>query len=394
MENKNSIWLWVAVVVLLALGVGYYLNQNRQAEQVVEQTQPPVEDKTETGPIKLGVLAPLTGDAAAYGEPYLNVVKMALAEINAKGGVNGRMLEAIYEDGKCNGKDGASAMQKLVNVDKVQAVLGGVCSSETLSAVPIATQGKVLLFSPGASSPDLTGASTFFFRNYPSDATQGKVLASLAVEKGLKKVAFIQEQKDYPLGIYKAFKAEFDKSNGMIVKEEFTSDATDFRSQLTKLRAEKPDALFIDSQTPASGSRVMKQLKEMGWKPQLFISDAVAGDVALVKENAALLEGTYAAEFGIDETNPLFQGLLKSYKSLYSADLPFQSYGQTEYDAVYLLVEGIKTVGYDGEKLAAWSRTIKDWAGASGKTTIEESGDRASGHVAKIIKNGKVELVK
>jgi len=83
---------------------------------------------------------------------------------------------------------------------------------------------------------------------------------------------------------------------------------------------------------------------------------------------------------------------MKIYKDKYGAEPPFQSYAQTAYDAPYLLKDGIIAVGYDGEKLAEWSRTIKDWEGASGKTTIGANGDRASGHVLKIVKDGKVEL--
>ncbi|MBI4167751.1 MAG: ABC transporter substrate-binding protein, partial [Candidatus Aenigmarchaeota archaeon] len=210
--------------------------------------------------LKIGFLGPLTGDAAVYGLPAQNMVALAAEEINAQGGI---VMEIIYEDGKCNGKDGATSMQKLVNVDKVKVVLGGFCSSETLGAEPIATQNKVFLFSLGASSPALTGKSKFFARDYPSDATQGKVLAEVSDSRGWKKVAFIQEQLDYPLGIYNAFKVNFEGLGGTTVKEEFATGTTDFRSILIKLKAENPDALFVDTQTPAAADRIFKQLQEL-----------------------------------------------------------------------------------------------------------------------------------
>lgn len=344
-------------------------------------------------PYKIGVIAPLTGDAAAYGEPLSNVLRMAASEINAEGGADGHALELIFEDGKCNGKDAASAAQKLVNVDKAKIIIGGFCSSESLAAVPIAAQAKAFLFSPGSSSPDLTGIDPHFARNYPSDAAQGQVLAGVAYDdKQWKKVAFIQEQLDYPLGIYKAFSAAFEAKGGTVVKEEFASNSTDFRSQLTKLRAQKPGALFVDTQTPAAAERILKQLQDLAWKVPLLVADVVPGDAGTVQRNAAVLEGALGAEFGTDPQNAKFQHLLSAYQAAYGAELPFQSYGQTMYDAIYMVRDALKNVGYDGEMVATWVRMAKNWEGASGGVTIGQDGDRASGHVPKVIKGGKVEL--
>ncbi|MDI6721115.1 MAG: ABC transporter substrate-binding protein, partial [Candidatus Aenigmarchaeota archaeon] len=92
--------------------------------------------------VKIGFIAPLTGDAAVYGLPLKNMVELATEEINSQGGIDGKKVEIIYEDGKCNGKDAATAMQKLVSVDKVRVIFGGFCSSESLGAEPIATQNK------------------------------------------------------------------------------------------------------------------------------------------------------------------------------------------------------------------------------------------------------------
>lgn len=393
--DKKGNWLAWVIVAVLAIGVGYYFgNRPDSGSEYAGKTEKKSEVPGKNGTYKIGAVFPLTGDGAAYGEPARDITRLAIDEINKEGGVNGMKLEVIYEDGKCNGKDASSALQKLISIDKVQAVFAGACSSEALAMVPIGTQNKVVLFSPAASSPDLTGASKFFFRDYPSDASQGKVLAAEALKRGWKKIAFMQEKKDYPLGIYKAFSAEFEKGGGVLIKEEFASDSTDFRSQLKKLQVQNPDALFIDSQTSATGGRVLKQLKESKWKPQLFLSDAFGGDVELMKANAPFLEGALAAEFGIDENNQKFQHLLTIYKDAYKKDVPYKSYAQTEYDAPYILRDGIKAVGYNGEKLAEWSRTITDWEGASGKVTIEPSGDRAGGHIVKIVHSGVLEILK
>lgn len=348
---------------------------------------------TETGPIKIGVIAPMTGDAAAYGEPMANVLRMAVEEVNATGGVDGRLMELIVEDGKCSGASGTSAAQKLVNVDGVKAIIGGFCSGETIPAVPIVAAAKVVMVSGGASSPDLTGISPYFFRTNPSDSAQGKVLAQIAYnDKGWRKVAFLQEQTDYALGIYKAFNEEFVRLGGSTTNESFASNVTDVRGVITKAKATNPDALFISAQTPAVVSRVLTQVSQSNWKPALMVNDVVPGDPELLKNSSALLEGALTAEFGTNPQNPKFQTLVNNYKAKYGSEPPFQSYAQTMYDAVYLLKEGLAKAGEDGEKLAQWSRTIKNWDGASGKITILESGDRDSGHTMKVIRGGKVEL--
>lgn len=357
-----------------------------------QKTKKPGETKTENDSYKIGLMGPFTGDAAVYGEPLKKTIGLAVEEINTNGGIGGKKIEIIAEDAKCNGKDGTSAAQKLINVDKVKVILGGFCSSESLAAVPVAEQNKVLLLSAGSSSPKLTGISKFFFRNYPSDASQGKVLAEIAIKKGWKNTAFIQEQTDYALGVYQAFSKRYEELSGKITKEEFASNVNDFKSQLIKLKAANADVLFVDTQTPAAAERIFKQLKDLGWKPTIMVSDATSGDPKTVEANKDILENAFAAEFGTDPSNLKFKNLLQAYKTKFGSEVPYQSYAQTEYDAVYVLRDGIAAVGYDGEKLADWSRTIKDWEGASGKTTIGSDGDRLGGHIVKIIRNGKVEI--
>jgi len=241
------------------------------------------------------------------------------------------------------------------------------------------------LFQPKANQ-----CKPVLFRNFPSDASQGSLDAETANKKGFKKVAFIQEQTDYAVGIFQAFDARFKELGGSTIKEEFATNATDFKTQLTKLKAENPDALFIDPQTSAALARILKQMTDLGWKPQIFINEATAGDSKVIAENKALLEGAYGAEFSVDPSNTKFQHLLSAYKQKFGKDLEYQSYGQTEYDLVYLIKDGIEKVGYDGQKLADWSRTVKDWQGASGTITIKPDGDRESGYSSEIVKDGKM----
>jgi branched-chain amino acid transport system substrate-binding protein len=302
------------------------------------------------------------------------------------------MLELLVEDGQCNGKDATSAMQKLVNVDGVKFVIGGFCSSESLAIVPVGEEAGVLMFSPGSSSPDLTGISDLFVRNFPSDATQGSVLAELANNKGWTKAAFVQEQTDAALGIRNAFTENFEALGREVVAEVFPTENTDFRTALTKLRSEEPDVLFISVQTPAVAERILIQLTDLGWEVPLIAADVVSGAVDLVEANAEALEGTFAAEFGIDPENEKFQNFIEAYKAEYGEEPPFQSYAQTEWDSVFMLADALEEVGEDPESVAKWLREVDDWQGASGNVVIGDNGDRVSGHVLKIITDGKTEI--
>ena len=380
--------IWVVVLGVVAWA-GYALLGSQPAMPIEEAAAVvPAE------PIKIGFMGPLSGDSAAYGEPMLNFMDLAISEINAAGGVNGAQLIPIYEDAKCNDKDATAAAQKLVTIDGVKVILGGFCSSESLAAIPVAEAGQVALFSPASSSPDLTGKSRFFSRNYPSDAAQGKVLADAAYTiKKWKNVVMIQEQLDYPLGIFNAFSAAFEQLGGKkVVKESFPTSTTNFRSMLSKLKAMKPDAIFVNAQTPAAADRILKQISDLKWKVGIIVNDVVARDVKTLETNKVILEGAFVAEFGTDINNAKFQNLLASYKVKYGIDMPFQSYGQTEYDAVYIVRDALMAVGNDGAKIADWLKTVTNWEGASGSVTISADGDRVGGHVLKVIKGGIVEL--
>jgi len=365
----------LVVVVLVVWGIYSLSNQKQVSEE----------------PIKIGVIAPLTGDGAIIGEAHQKATNLALEEINDAGGIDGQKIKLIYEDGKCNGKDAASAAQKLINVDGVKIIIGGLCSSESLAAAPIADQNKVLLYSPGSSSVDLTGISDYFVRNFPSDATQGEILANYAFNTGgVRKMAVIQEQQDYTFGIYRAFRENFLSLGGEIFHEKFAINQTDFKTMLTKLKANKPDALFIISNTGSSAERIVQDLVELGWETYLFLNDNAAAQTEIVKRNADILEGAITAEVGVDLNNDKFAEFRRKYQKRYGSDLIFINYDPIFYDAMLMIRDGLLEVGNNPKKLAQWMRNVEGWQGASGEIDIKENGDRTSGHILKIIRDGEI----
>lgn len=173
----------------------------------------------DTSAIKIGFVAALSGDAASFGESEKKAVDIAVNEINNSGGINGRPLEIIYEDGRCNGKDALAAIQKLIHVDLVGIVLGGTCSSETLAMAPIAEENKTILFSAFSSSPLITNAGDYTFRNGPSDEDVTKLEAN-TISKKYHRVAIISENLDYSQGVRKMMKKVFNDNGTEIVADE------------------------------------------------------------------------------------------------------------------------------------------------------------------------------
>src|SRR3989338_10042895 len=283
MKKQVYVILTLLVLALSACATQQQAEEQEQSDSQKQQTQP-------QGTYKIGVMYPLTGDGASYGLPIQRTTKIAIDEINAKGGVNGRKLEAIYEDGKCNPKDGNAAAQKLVNIDKVEVIIGGVCSGETLGAAPIAEENKVALISPSATSPDITNAGDFIFRLAPSDAFAGIVAAEYA-SKDLKtsKAAIISETTDYAQGLRNVFKSYFEDLGGEIVADEtYNPEDTDFRTQVTKVKAANPDIIYLVPQAPQKGLLLVKQIKEAGLKQQqLLTAEVIIGQRDMIKENAA-----------------------------------------------------------------------------------------------------------
>ena len=290
---------------------------------------------TETGPLKIGFIAPLSGDAAAYGEVVKNSVELAVNEINQAGGINGRQIQMIYEDGKCDGQDGASAAQKLVDIDKVKYIIGGFCSGEVFSEIPITDPAKVFVISPGASAAKLSGISPYFIRNSTNDAIAGSLLADFLSSKSYKRVAIISEQTDYAQGIRDVFAEQAKKDNLNIVDDEnYNSDTTDFRSLLLKIKSQNPDVIFMDPQTAKNLLNMSEQARGLGINAQ-FVGSLFGPDPTIINAGSAT-EGTIVVDVAGLSTD---QGktFLTKYQNTYNSAPNFPYYDGAAFDDVYLI---------------------------------------------------------
>ena len=335
------------------------------------------EDASESSePFRIGVMESLTGAGETYGTVASQAKQMALDEINAAGGVNGRPLEFIVEDSKCNAQDAITAYRKLTEVDGVKIILGTSCSGAMLGVAPLAEADGVILFSGLASNPDIANAGDYIFRTQISDIQVGIGTGNTLWADGIRALATITETTDYAEGVRRTTVAQFEKRGGRIVAEEhFATDLTDFRSQLEKLLAANPDALHIAPQSEFAAGTIIKQARELGYEGPIYAETISVGATALeIAGDAAT--GMKAITADLDPENAKGQDVLAKFRERYDyVTLPWHL--GSAYDDVYIAAECLKKTGddqdADGFRDCMYEIT---WSGAIGDNySFDEQGE-------------------
>ena len=328
-------------------------------------TQPPAAASDE--PFRVGVMESLTGPGETYGNVASEAKQMAVAEINAAGGINGRMLELIIEDSKCSAQDAITAYNKLTDVDGVKIILGTSCSGAMLGAAPLAEADGVILFSGLATNPDIAHAGDYIFRTSMNDLQVGIDTANVIWSDGARKLATITETTDYAEGVRRVTAERFMELGGQIVAEErYASDITDFRSQLTKIINANPDAVHIAAQAEFSGGTVVKQIRELGYEGPLYSEIVPVGATALEVAGEAAT-GLKAITAELDPANPKSQEVLNNFRDRYDyVTLPW--YLASAYDDVYITAECLKQTN-DDQDADGFRDCMYDitWSGAIGE---------------------------
>ena len=333
-------------------------------------------DSGEDEAFRIGVMESLTGPGETYGTVANQAKQLAVDEINAAGGINGRMIELVVEDSKCNAQDAITAYNKLTDVDGVKIILGTSCSGAMLGAAPLAEEEGVVMFSGLATNPDIAEAGDYIFRTSMNDAQLGIDTGNQLWADGIRKLATINETTDYAEGVRRESVAQFEKRGGEVVAEErYPSDVTDFRSQLTKLLNASPDALHIAAQAEFAGGTIVKQARELGFDGPIYSDVVVVGATALeIAGDAAT--GVKAVTADLDPTNNTAQEVLKNFREKYgNVTLPW--YIGSAYDDVYITAECLKETG-DDQDADGFRDCLYDitWSGAIGdKYSFDDKGE-------------------
>ncbi len=302
--------------------------------------------ESEPDTYKIGVMESLTGPGETYGNVALQAKQMAVEEINEAGGIDGKTLELVVEDSKCAAQDSITAYNKLTDVDGVKIILGTSCSGAMLGAAPLAEEDGVVLFSGLATNPDIAEAGDYIFRTAMNDLQLGIDTGNVMWADGVKNLATINESTDYAEGVRRTTVDQFQRLGGTVVaSENYSSDVTDFRTQLSKLTGAEPDAIHIAAQGEFSGGTIVKQLRELGYDGPIYSEIVVVGATALeIAGDAAT--GLKAITAELDPANPKSAEVLSNFKSRYDyISLPW--YMGSAYDDVYITAECLEETGDD-----------------------------------------------
>jgi branched-chain amino acid transport system substrate-binding protein len=343
--------------------------------------------KKETA-IRIGAILPLTGDAAKYGKASKQGIELGLEEINASGGIQKKKLEVIYEDDQADPRLGVSAFEKLITVNKVPVVIGPLPSSVALAVAPLAEKNKVILLSPAASSPALTNAGDYVFRNVVSDLFEGMALAEFVYSHlHLRNVSIIYINNDFGVGLKNSFSEKFEGLGGKIITtESFNQGSTDFRTQLSKIKTGNPQGIYLIGYREMG--RILRQATELGIRAQ-FLSIAMFEDPEILKIAGESAEGIYYSFRAYDPQSgdELVKKFVKDYMAKYTVEPDI--FAALSYDAIRIISLAIRNVGTNPDAIKKFLYTVKDFPGVTGKITFDKNGDIIGTMSIKMVKDGK-----
>ena len=344
--------------------------------------------KKETGPIKIGLMGPMTGPWASEGQEMKQVLDLLAEEANGKGGVLGRKVEVVSEDDGGDPKTSALAAQKLVT-QKVKAVIGTYGSSITEASQNIYNEAKIVQIANGSTAIRLTEKGLkYFFRTCPRDDEQAKVGAQYIQSMGYKKIAILHDNTTYAKGLADEAKGLLEKGGAEIVFfDALTPGEKDYTAILTKMKGANPDAVFFTGYYP-EGGLLLNQKKAMNWAVPFIGGDATNNPdlVKIAGQEAADGFAFLSPPLPKDLPSPEAKAFLESFTKKYGK-APASIYSVLAGDGFRVLLAGIQaTQSTEADKLAEYLRTqLKDFVGLTGKIAFNAKGDRV-GEVYKVYK--------
>ncbi|MDD4599722.1 MAG: ABC transporter substrate-binding protein [Negativicutes bacterium] len=353
--------------------------------------------QTSSDVVKLGANLEMTGNNATFGQSAKNGAELAIEEVNAKGGINGKKLALIVADNKSEAAEAANAMQKLITQDKVVGIIAPIASSSVIAGAQVNQDNKVLAISPTASNPKVTvnpdtgKVRDYLFRAAFIDPFQGSVMANFASKSLNAKTAalYIDNSSDYAKGLAQFFKETFEKNGGKIVAQEaYLAKDTDFKATLTKISSTKPDVIFVPGYYQEVGM-IIKQGRELGLNMPVLGGDG--WDSAKLPEIAgakALNNAFFANHYSPDDNSPAIKAFVAAYEKKYGAKP--DAFAALSYDATMMVIDAMKRANsFDPVKIKDELAKTKNYAAVSGSITLNETHDAVKSAVIIELKDGK-----
>jgi len=272
--------------------------------------------------IKLGVAGAHTGDLASYGLPTVKAAELVVKEVNAKGGILGKQIELLVEDDVCKPEVATNTAMKLVS-QKVNVVIGHICSGATKAALGIYKDAKIIVISPSATNPDLTQSGQYpnFYRTIASDDAQARLEVDFAIGRlKVKKIAVLHDKGDYGKGLAEYAKKfiEESKKATVVLFEGITPGAVDYSAVVQKIKRNGAEAVIYGGYHPEA-SLIVSQMRKKNMKT-LFISDDGVKDDTFIKVAGKYAEGVYATGPKDVSKNPPAVAANETHKKAYGSD--------------------------------------------------------------------------
>ncbi len=345
--------------------------------------------------IKIGVNYELSGQVASYGQSSVNGIMLAIEEINAAGGVNGKKLVPVQVDNKSDAAEAATLATRLITKDKVVAILGPATSGAYKSQSPVVQKNKIPSISGSATADnvtvDETGLKDFVFRICYTDSVQGAAMANFALEKlgASKAVIILDSSSDYGKGLAANFKKIFTEKGGTIVGEEsYVAKDTDFSAILTKIAAMEFDVIYLPGYYEEAGL-IIKQARALGLTAPVLGADGFDSPKLVDLAGASALNDVYFTNhYSSLEEDPAVTKFIESYKAKYNSEP--DAFAALGYDMVYFLADAIKRAGStNGTALRDALASTKDLAAVTGSVTIDENHNAIKTIVVIGLENGQ-----
>lgn len=345
--------------------------------------------------IRIGVYLPLTGQNAFGGQLELDGVKMAHEEVPE---VLGKKVELFVVDNKSDKVESANAVKRLINRDKVHAVIGTYGSSLAMAGGEVAEKAGIPMVATSATNPLVTIGKEYIFRVCFIDPYQGAGAATYAInELGAQKAALLTDvANDYAVGLAGFFERSFEKMGGEIVaKLRYNSGDQDFTAQLTEIISKEPDVMFIPAYF-SEGAIIMKQAQELGAEFQIMGGDAM-DNPKIVEIGGDAVEGfvhtTFPYDPSMEDMNPTAQKFTENWKDNHPDQDPNVN-AALGYDSYMILIDAIKRAGStEPEALTKALAETEGFEGVTGMTTINETHDAEKPVGIVTIKDGKKQYV-
>jgi branched-chain amino acid transport system substrate-binding protein len=345
--------------------------------------------KKSGGEIVIGVAGPHTGDLASYGLPTVKAAELVAEEVNANGGIDGRMIRLVVEDEACKPELATNVATKLVG-DGVVAVIGHICSGATGTALAVYNESNIIAISPSATNPPLTQSGDYptFFRTIAPDDAQAQVdVDFITNDLGLKKIAILHDKQDYGKG-FAEFAKKFFEAEGkveIVIFEGITVGAVDYSAIISKVQSSGAEGVLYGGYHPEA-SKLVTQMRKKGMDLP-FISDDGVKDDTFIKVAGEYAEGVYASGPVDTSSNPLAVKATEAHKSKYGSDPG--AFFLNAYAASLAIVNAIDKAGSTETEAIAAALRKENVDTPLGTISFDQKGDAIGvGFSVYVVKNG------